>query len=186
MNNVTIGCLAADNFYASSYFHALVAFTVPAFFIVGVLYSFFWAEINTLYLLGAVAAEFLACHLLKAIMRIPRPLLGCGLGHAMPSAYAAVATFVAFYFVHLLWTRAKDLNWDPPLLYARAIALTLYWILLCAARVKLNYNTPEDVVAGVLVGILWVAGWRRVSGTAMVVAIVDRFIARQEINAHYI
>lgn len=86
---------------------------------------------------------------LKQIFRVPRPVLGCGCGFAMPSGDAQ---FMGAFLIGFLY---NDLTWTRPLGYRiwHALVAVVAVVLVCVGRVQVGFHTTVQVIVGVLIGM---------------------------------
>lgn len=94
-------------------------------------------------ILIAVLASYLISFLLKMLFQVPRPCLFLDTCPSTPSFPSGHAT-VIFAFATVMVLNAKKNK-----LYLLAVPLA---ILVSMSRIFLNYHTPIDIIAGMLIG----------------------------------
>ena len=107
------------------------------------------------YWLGAIAMAGLVAVAIQLVLRLPRSLLTLAGGESfgLPSTHMAVtATVYGFLALIAGW----ELEARRRIVLAMATALLISLIAL--ARLYLGANTVSDVVAGLALGLVWIAG----------------------------
>jgi membrane-associated phospholipid phosphatase len=108
----------------------------------------------------AAAGNYIVGFALKFAFDRPRPDLWSGRGEftgpSYPSGHAMMATSVLFIAAYLL-RREKGWRW-PYAVSAVFGAITIY------SRLYLGVHWPTDVVAGMVVGLVWLAAMMRALG----------------------
>jgi membrane-associated phospholipid phosphatase len=94
--------------------------------------------------------------LVKGMVRRPRPELldpvaDAG-GYSFPSGHAVCATVVALTFLVVAWPVLRN-GWRR----TAVVAVVVVVVVTCVARLGLGVHYLTDVVAGVLLGVGWVA-----------------------------
>lgn len=104
-------------------------------------------------IVAAAAGNYVVAFALKYIVSRPRPDLfphrGEYTGPSYPSGHAMMATSVLFFFAYLL---RRERNWTWP--YYACVALGIVTIY---SRMYLGVHWPTDVLAGVVMGTVWLA-----------------------------
>lgn len=94
--------------------------------------------------------------ILKNIFRRPRPLYIKYIiqeGYSFPSSHATVS--IAFYgfLIYLIFKKVKNKKVKYPLI----ISLSLIILLIGISRIYLGVHYPTDVIAGFLIGVIYLA-----------------------------
>ncbi len=162
------------------HFSRLTNLPVALSFSLGVLAWFIWNHHrrSALYWLAASLFAFLVPHLLKMVIKTPRPDIGLGTIYhdgAFPGAHTLTAT-VLFVFLAVIVARTVSVNrrWIP---YSLAALLTT---AVAVSRLYLGVHWLSDVLGSITLGLTWVAilgiaynrhtrpesGWRGITATA--------------------
>jgi undecaprenyl-diphosphatase len=99
--------------------------------------------------------------LLKLAFRRPRPVgvhLSQAGGYSYPSGHTMLAVIIWSLGLMLL-AHLANRRWQRAALWTMAVAMPL---LIAVSRVYLGVHYPTDVVAGLAMGMAWVAWWRGV------------------------
>ena len=117
-----------------------------------VLHSILWWDKHSFVVSCVVLLQTTVVYGLKEFIKIERPY-HYGVGHSFPSAYAAMVTFFAVYYLWLI-DRHKP-KWSV-IRYVFLHLVVIGYALGCLiSRYIMMYNTSIDIVAGVFVGVLF-------------------------------
>lgn len=107
------------------------------------------------YWLGAIAMAGLFAEAIRFVIHLPRPLqaIASGDGFGLPSGHTAV-TVTVYGFLALLIGRELEARGRIALAMAAALLVSL----IVLSRLYLGANALSDVVAGLALGLVWVAG----------------------------
>jgi len=171
----TAGSLAADVYWTDAVqalqskrmstimqaLHALQGKLVAAS-IIGWVGALAWRRRWTSLLLFAatVPGGMLANVMLKMLVERPRPALPAAVGShgfAYPSGHVAAITLCCGYIVLETFRRTPKLSWRLSV-SAAAVAIVA---LVAASRIYLGVHQPSDVLAALLLGIVWVGACSR-------------------------
>lgn len=150
---VLFSCIVEDQYvwYYHGFF-TVVSFSLPLFILVALIYSLFWRDKHTLYVIGATLFNLMWVYSVKELVRIDRPIPNCFfVGHSLPSGHASTVTLLASYYMYSFWRYARDV-WSTTALFLRIGTVLLYAVGVCFSRLTLKLNRIEDVVSGAILG----------------------------------
>ncbi len=108
-------------------------------------------------LIAAAAGNYVIGFALKFAFDRPRPELWPGRGEytgpSYPSGHAMMATSVLFVVAYLL---RRERGWRWPY-----VANLVFGLLTIYSRLYLGVHWPTDVLAGILIGVIWLAAMLR-------------------------
>jgi undecaprenyl-diphosphatase len=120
-----------------------------------------------LLLAAAVPGGMLANVVLKLLVERPRPALPAAIGShgfAYPSGHVAAIALCCGYVVLLTFRRTTRTSWRLAVSAAAAALVAL----VAVSRVYLGVHQPSDVVAAVLLGVVWLGACAQLRAPARV------------------
>lgn len=137
------------------YYHgslSVLSLSLPLFIGVALVYSLFWRDKHTLYVIGATLFNLMWAYSVKELVRIDRPISNCFfVGHSLPSGHASTVTLLSTYYIYSFWRYAREV-WSSTALFLRISTVLFYALGVCFSRVILKLSRPEDIVAGAILG----------------------------------
>ena len=141
-------CCDVEHMDAPVLFHWLALGQLASFYVSLVIFIVAWSrhEIYILFFSLGLALDGLLNYGLQQLIQDPVPVDGCGGPYGMPSFQVQHTAF----FVTFALTYAQFYKSHLRLLFCITLPAFLFWV--CVAQILLNFNTPAQVIVGVLVG----------------------------------
>lgn len=143
-------CSPADMSNAAFLFWAYASLTVWTFILAAIYYAVLWQDLPTAIALAGGAVVAAGGYLLKALIGHQREYPACGVGHAMPSMHALIASYFSAYYCLCFWRYSRD-GWLQ--LAYRVTGVITYGTLICVSRIQLRAGDALEVVVGAILGI---------------------------------
>lgn len=159
----------------SAYVMACISMIPQAVFVAYAVLAFWTRETR----IAMMAAGQVACELLnfvlKRMIKGDRPPQLYGHGYGMPSSHAQ---FMGYFATYILTELVHAYQGPGNLLHSRIGAMRVLQVLAVTAavlysRIGLQYHTPIQVLAGVILGIVFAIVWRALCGIAYTSGLIN-------------